>query len=53
MNATTLQIAKLRAKMAARRSVQRAVELLMAVGESFRNACTFVMSVLRADRAAA
>jgi hypothetical protein len=53
MNATTFQIAVLRAKMVARRSAKRAVELLTAAGAEFRDACRFVMSVLRADRAAA
>lgn len=50
---TNFQIAVLRAKMVARHSVKTAVELLIAAGAEFNDACRFVMRYLRAVRVAA
>jgi len=48
---TSLKIAALRARMVARTSARRAVEILIAAGVAFEQAVHFVLNALRAGRA--
>lgn len=50
---TALKIAALRAKMVARSSARRAVEILLAAGIAFEQAVHFVLDALRGNRVAA
>lgn len=50
MNTVNFQIAVLRAKACARKSVERAVQLLIAAGAELLDAARFVLAVLRATR---
>lgn len=48
-NSVAVEIALLRARCVARRSIKRAVELLLAVGMAFEKAARYVVAHLRAS----